>query len=140
MTGEVKIKVFGLNILINSLRKISPKNPEIGDEPVADFAREMPTVLAGIPYPPELPEQKYVRTFNLKNSWDAEPQGFGRYEIINTARNPKTGDLYAGWVVGVDQAAIHKGRWWQAGKIVRKIAFEIFGVEMKKIFSKLWGK
>ena len=55
-------------------------------------------------YPPMLPNQKYKRTFNLRNSWLYAVLRPTEAEIGNAA-------TYAGWVQGERQAAIHQGRW-----------------------------
>lgn len=138
MTGKVDIKVFGLDRLRAAFKRLG--SSEITDEQLGEFAGEMPEVLRGTPYPPELPNQGYIRTFELKNSWDSEPIGPGRYDIINTARNPKTGFLYTSRVVGVRQATIHRGRWWKAVDIVRQKAIETFGKKVVGAVLKIWGR
>ena len=140
MTGEVKITFLGFNRLMNSLRSIAASNPEIGDEPVRQFSQEMRLTLKKTKYPAKLPDQKYVRTGRLANSWKVQGQGPpARYEVINTARNPKSGRLYAGWVVGVNQAPIHKGRWWIAVEVVKEHSPKLVKM-LNDIYSKLWGK
>lgn len=71
-------------------------------------------------YPDKLPNQKYVRTFTLKNSWKISGAK-NRYQISNSARQrigkkkPHWGKRYATYVVGnakgKEQAQIHQGRW-----------------------------
>ena len=55
-------------------------------------------------YPPKLPGQKYVRTFNLKRNWQYAVLSPTSAEVTNAAS-------YAGWVQGIEQADIHVGRW-----------------------------
>lgn len=67
-------------------------------------------------YPPELPDQKYVRTFTLMGSWEwrgpiDSPDGSVMFEITNAATDPD-GRLYAALVQDEDnQVPVHQGRW-----------------------------
>ena len=73
---------------------------------------EWPPFLRGIyaevgQYPKELPNQKYIRTGNLRRNW--------RYAVLNDEKAQiENLATYAGWVQGVGQAAIHEGRWKRA--------------------------
>jgi hypothetical protein len=89
--------------------------PAIADKHVGRFAKEETVRLEETPYPPELPNQRYVRTFELAGSWTAEPTTGPRWIIANEADQP-VGIPYATLVVGPSerQAQIHKGRWWVA--------------------------
>jgi len=140
MPGQLKnITIVGYNRLMNSLRRIAADNQEIGDEPVRAFSQEMRGVLKSEPYPPKRPGQRSVRTGRLANSWKVEGQGPpARYRIINTARSKK-GKFYAGWVVGIKQAWMHKGRWWKAVAVVKKHSHKL-SEKLNSIYKELWGK
>lgn len=60
-------------------------------------------------YPPELPGQRYVRTYRLRESWKrGAVQRLGR--ALRVVVRSEIG--YARWVVGDrTQAPIHQGRW-----------------------------
>ena len=66
------------------------------------------------PYPPELPNQRYVRTGRLGRSWQHNRLGQSHLVIRNAASDK--GRIYSRYVVGWDtgkgQARIHQGRWW----------------------------
>ncbi len=76
-------------------------------------------------YPPELPNQKYKRTFRFKNSWKAARLGSMTMMLFNDAT--ARGRIYPSYVVGDEeghgQARIHKGRWKTArGEVDRRIS------------------
>lgn len=64
-------------------------------------------------YPPELPNQRYVRTGRFGRGWTSGRIAQNRHYIDNTAS--ARGRLYARYVVGNSegggQARIHQGRW-----------------------------
>lgn len=73
-------------------------------------------------YPPERPNQEYVRTYELKRRWRVVPsRRVGdrmEVDILNEATDTKrrTPRQYAGYVFGFDdkgtgQSAYHVGRW-----------------------------
>lgn len=67
-------------------------------------------------YPPELPDQKYVRTYELMGGWNYhgpidEPDGSISFTITNNATDP-SGRVYAGLVQDENrQLLVHQGRW-----------------------------
>jgi hypothetical protein len=76
-------------------------------------------------YPPRLPNQKYIRTFNLKRNWQYTVYSPRHAELNNLA-------AYAGWVEGVEQAAVHQGRW--------PIAVEVADTRLEEWISRLADK
>lgn len=57
-------------------------------------------------YPPELPNQRYRRTFALRGSWRQRRAGPTELHVESA------GVVYAPWVQGAPtQARIHRGRW-----------------------------
>lgn len=81
--------------------------------PVAKFSQKMVKTLTAEPYPPKLPNQQYVRTFLLKNSFRQARLGVARHVIQNTAPRRR-------YVIGNQQADIHKGRWWKMREIIER--------------------
>ena len=68
-------------------------------------------------YPPELPRQKYVRTFRLRDNWKIGKAGEIGYMITNPTPYTKyvMGDAY-----GTRQAMIHVGRWTTIRTIIEE--------------------
>ena len=112
-----------------TLRLLAANTGEsLADTLVGELVEAEPDRLEAEPYPPELPGQRYVRTFTLAASWEQEQVGTGEWEIINTAT--QKGRQYAEYVVGEpeDQADVHRGRWWTGReKVVEH--FERYGPE-----------
>jgi|WetSurSiteA1Bulk_404760.scaffolds.fasta_scaffold35497_2 hypothetical protein len=74
-------------------------------------------------YPPPRPNQKYIRTFNLRDSWEILHYQERGYRIRNAARKPG-GGYYPTYVVGDSygkrQAWMHVGRWFVARDVVEE--------------------
>ena len=84
-------------------------------------------------YPPKLPNQKYVRTFNLKQNWQYAVLSPTSAEVSNAA-------TYAGWVQGVDQnIEFHKGRWPVAVEVA-DTRLEEWVKELSKKFGRIWTR
>jgi hypothetical protein len=65
-------------------------------------------------YPPELDNQRYVRTFKLGSSWRASQSSFTSAGMTLSITNfvvDRRGKRYASFVQGLDQRPIHEGRW-----------------------------
>lgn len=100
-------------------------------------------------YPPELPRQRYRRTFALRNAWHTEPPffdlsqiasgndlevrivndaidtggGYSRYRgFLAGIAGDSIGEEYAEFVQGQYQRKIHQGRWQTADAIRRRYA------------------
>ena len=76
-------------------------------------------------YPAPPPGSRYVRTHNLKRSWQYAIVSPERAEVSNTA-------IYAGYVQGENQAAVHQGRW--------SIFTEVGGRHFSEFIDKLTTK
>jgi len=83
-------------------------------------------------YPPPPMGSKYVRTFNLKRNWQYAVLSPTSAEIGNAA-------IYAGWVQGVEQAAVHVGRWPMAVTVAEK-HLEAFIDRLAKKVERIWVK
>ena len=81
------------------------------EEMTKDISHELQAFLRDKPYPPELPFQRYERTYELRRQWVVRRWGRSAHYI----RNRQT---YASYVVGdsdgLDQAEVHQHRWWIA--------------------------
>lgn len=97
---------FKKGILSNFFQGLS----KTADETVVDTLRDVVDIMQA--YPPERPNQKYIRTYTFRDAWNVTqlPDAF---EIENFAE--QNGIVYAGWVVGNArgnmQADVHAGRW-----------------------------
>lgn len=117
--ADPMITINGANRIGNKLRSLAKTHPEITDPVIGDFMRAERAALKSTPYPAPRPLQKYKRTGRLANSWKVEKLKAGVYQMVNTAKG-KSGQEYAGFVVGKQQAWMHKGRWWIAADETQK--------------------
>lgn len=106
----INIEIKGFNRVQNKMRKFAATMPRNVQQVIHKWGQKTRAKLKGWPYPPRRPRQKYVRTGNLANSWKAVDTRHG-VSIDNTA-------TYARYVVGDNQAWMHKGRWWQARPLI----------------------
>lgn len=92
-------------------------------------------------YPPELPNQQYIRTFDLGESITNGPGGVGGSLISLGAQTIlSVGVPYAQWVVNEPtQAAIHQGRWWTIQKIVKQITPDVVMAYIETIRALIRG-
>lgn len=89
-------------------------------------------VLKSTPYAPKLPNQQYVRTGRLANSWSYKLVSAAEWFIYNSAP-------YSAWVVGKGyQADIHKGRWWTALDILQENMPKLLS-DIARKFIKWWS-
>ena len=111
---------------------------EVTIENLDQFVAGLPDTLEAEPYPPELDEQTYVRTLDLKFGWESDQTAPTTWEVTSDAGG--SGDLYAGFVVGIEmQVEIHKGRWWFAEDVISDGFAGMFGQIGKKVV-KTWEK
>ena len=94
------------------------------------------------PYPPELPNQRYVRTGLLGSSYRTRKLSESSFRVWNSTP-------YAVWVIGKrifeapSQAAIHRGRWFtiQDEQVKffdeegQKLAIKVFASYFRKEFK-----
>ena len=134
---SISMELRNYNRVRNSLRKLASELSGASDETVRAFAQAQRARLKSTKYPPRRPNQKYVRTGLLANSWKVTKSGPGRYTITNKATG-KSG-LYAGYVVGGkgQQAWMHVGRWWVAKDVLEEATPELVA-ELTKIYQAIW--
>lgn len=81
-------------------------------------------------YPKKLPNQKYVRTFVLKNSWKKTKSGTTRKGFVITNNAARKGKKYARYVVGDAKGnwqnqKYHKGRWKLFKDVLEKAVLKL---------------
>ena len=112
--SRFSISVYGAKAVANRFRTTAAQVPKDTQEVTYRWGQSVRTALKATPYPPKRPQQRYVRTGRLANSWHAKRQGATGVVIANSARG-RRGRLYARYVVGDDkgkrQAWMHRGRW-----------------------------
>lgn len=113
-------EVRGTNRVANPIRKTAAQFPDISDEVIGGWAKKERAGLKGLPYPPKLPNQKYVRTGELPNRWAAVRVKAGVWRLQNAREG-------VGYVVGDKQAKIHQGRWYKADAEIGKSVPELRG-------------
>lgn len=113
------VNIYGYNRVANKLRALAKVHTEITDPIISEFAKGERIALKGTPYPAPRPMQKYKRTGTLANRWAVEKISVGAYKIVNRAKG-KNGKEYAEFVIGKQQAWMHKGRWWIAADETQK--------------------
>lgn len=88
------------------------------DKALGEFADDRRDALEKEPYPPPVPNQRYIRTYRLKYGYYVQkPRKMVR---VISNRAASQGGLYGGYVVGQQQAYMHQGRWYQALDIVEQ--------------------
>jgi len=104
---DVSVEMKGINRVKNQLRTLAALHPEITDPIIAAHAKKERARLKSKPYPPRLPNQKYVRTGLLANKFAHRKLGPGKHSVANTRPN----GIYVikkGW----QNRQYHLGRWW----------------------------
>lgn len=114
----IQYKIVGYNRVRNSLRRLASLNSEVIDPVVGGWAKSTARKLKSTKYPPKRPNQRYKRTGQLANKWSAVRIIGGQWTIENRAQ--QKGRIYARYVVGDEQAWMHKGRWWRASDEIAK--------------------
>ena len=84
------------------------------------------------PYPARRENQKYVRTFHLRDSWEWNIKSPLEAEVGNVA-------VYAGYVQGVEQAAIHVNRWQRLVDVGERNLEEFINKLMRKV-EHIWTR
>jgi hypothetical protein len=112
--AEAGIEVKGLDDILAQLKAIGPDLHET----LRPAAEEVLSLLQADmrDYPPELPGQRYERTFDLQHSWQTE-EGTSDTEL---GRVVSYGPEYNRQVQDEDhQAGIHAGRWQTVQSVAR---------------------
>jgi hypothetical protein len=108
------VQIEGLAPIIANLTRLEGRGGLApADKPLQSFTRRMVKAMGKEPYPPELPNQKYVRTGLLAASFKEQRVQLAKYMLENTAPG-------RGWAIAKPQAQIHKGRWWTMMELVER--------------------
>lgn len=127
------IEIVGLKELIAKLGKLGDLLGELA-EPTRELLELLKLRMQEYPPPPS--GSKYVRTYNLKNSWQENVILAG--SVLGTVQS----DIrYAPYVQDLDQqAAIHQGRWQTMQSVTRDTedeAVEIYESYLKELIAAL---
>lgn len=133
---SLKFEFKGYNRVGNKLRKLASLNSQIVDPEMKAWAQDTRATLKGTKYPPKRPLQTYIRTGRLANSWKVTKTKPGVFNIENQASFK--GRAYAKYVVGDDQAWMHKGRWWKARDIIAQETSKLVS-RLTKAIRQIWG-
>jgi len=118
----IDFKIIGYQRVGNALRMLASTHPEVIEDTLGEWAQDIRHELKSMPYPPKRPNQKYIRTGRLANSWNVKKDKPGQVSIQNSARGDR-GQFYGPYVVGDadgadSQAWMHEGRWWLAADVI----------------------
>lgn len=119
------IKIVGRENLEDSLNRLKDMDRTVIEPGSYKWFQGLRAKLKSKPYPPRTATQTYVRTGNLANSWGVGG-GNGNWYVRNSAD-------YSEWVVGDDQAKVHKGRWWKVRDVVEENTDGLGDVLIKEI-------
>lgn len=119
MTDGIQIDISSVNRVANWLRSFVVSLPHAVNEEAQEWGAQAVNELKMKAYPPQRAGSSYVRTFQMRQAWRLEKHSAGQFSIVNMARS--RGRLYAHWVVGLQQAWMHAGRWWQAMRVVERL-------------------
>lgn len=109
------IKVIGDKIAIAAVAALAKDGWK--DRELGIWADDERSMLEKEPYPPERSGQRYIRTGRLGHSWrNQRPRKMVRV-ITNRASTARSG-FYGGYVVGQQQAYMHRNRWYIASELV----------------------
>ena len=128
--AKLSFKIDGVERVRKKLRPLANLSREVLEPVVKDFAKVARRTLKSTKYPPKRPVQRYRRTGRLGNSWATQKRGTALWTVVNKQQ-------YASFVVGNNQAWMHKGRWWKAGQVVREISPSL-RQRLQAALRKLW--
>ena len=106
---EINVEIRGERRLARQMEAIADMWPDKSDPIIGKHATKFAKNMRNKPYPPELPGQKYIRTFLLGSRFKAKHAGLpkGVHGVENKVS-------YAIWVAkrGMQNRQYHLGRWW----------------------------
>lgn len=92
-------------------------------------------------YPPELPNQRYVRTYRLRNGWTVTIKRINKTSFMIEVKNPTeyTSDVMGSLALSPSEAAsfqsdIHQGR-WQLATVVLQEQYTEFLQELNDVLA-----
>ena len=112
MTGGIIVEVREFDRIGREITDLANKTKSATLDVVDEWVKRQRDRLQQKPYPPERPGQRYVRTFQLRDSWRQERQAESRWLITDLMS-------YSSYVVQRgEQAWMHEGRWWTAEETI----------------------
>ena len=117
---RISIGVEGVQTVRKGLENLRADIPKVSIERVGESADSIIEIMKK--YPRKLPNQKYVRTYKLQNSWKKKKlTGFGfAIEADPVQKGRHYGKYVVGNSYGEEQAGIHAGRWKLFYEVVMK--------------------
>lgn len=100
------LRVDGAQLVRTGLQNLSAEIPRIGREQIWLAMGRIKTRMQT--YPPERPNQRYIRTYTLQAGWTIEASGSIGYRIRNQVGYT---EYVVGSAYGTGQAPVHVGRW-----------------------------
>lgn len=134
--SNFSIEIQGFNRVENKLRTLAAKLPKMSSDVVYRWAQGTRAILKSTPYPPKRPNQKYIRTGKLANSWAAARTNTGA-TIWNKAGYSR---YVVGDTKGGGQAWMHENRWWRARQDVIDKEVKELTKELAQAIEKEWRK
>lgn len=121
---DASFTLSGFNRVGNQLRAAASTHPDLTDPIIEAHTKSEAARLRRKAYPPELPNQKYKRTYDLQRHFRAQRRGPGRWAVINRVRSRITGMMYAYRVIkkGFQGHDYFLGRWWIFEDVLQKNA------------------
>lgn len=115
MTMQPRVTLYGFNRVANQLRALASAHAKTLDPILREHAQSERRRLKATPYPPKLPNQRYVRTGKLANSYAVERQAVGRYSVTNNRKGSV-------WVIrrGFQNRRYHLGRWYTIEDVIEQ--------------------
>lgn len=118
---QARVRVVGTRRLTRKLDRLTPRlNRKIIEEPTREGGELIKEAMQE--YPPELPGQTYVRTYELHGGWKVRVKTRARRStafIDNTTPYSRVVQAFT------DQAAIHKDRWPTDRETLKELKREI---------------
>lgn len=121
---QVSLKVSGGEVIVSRLRELTLAIDKL---PKKEIKEEMEAAMeAARLYPPELPNQKYIRTGTYYRSFKLRPNGTGYTLSSDAVQKGRHYTPYVGGAAdGTGQAIIHVGRWFRIKDAVSAAAERI---------------
>lgn len=105
---DIEVQFAGLTELLRRFGNLGPVTRAMDGVMAAWVRQVVRSRFAGMGnYAPPRPGSDYIRTGTLGAGWQATMRGPLQHRITNPV-------LYAPYVVGEQQAWMHRGRWWTA--------------------------
>ena len=136
MPIEITVELDGLDDLEKSLKRV--KGRGWATSAMGAWAVKTARGLSRKAYPSAPPNSSYTRTGRLGRQWSGAKTGEMEVTISNNAAHQ--GKYYARFVVSDRQAAVHRGRWWQAHEVIVREHMPKLLDEFDDKLSEIWDQ